>query len=143
MELNRVNQFLANQIVPQEEVPVVNGPEAIKNIVVSNLIDIGRLHKIEDELITYLSRDLNRLSKKEQQSLLRDVDAISSRKEDFAFKVAQEVNKNQFLNKVFNMATTETVVSENGEVFDSSISKEQKNELKTLLIDLLNDNSRV
>lgn len=142
MDLNRVNNFLANQIVPQEESIVINGPEAIKNIVVSNLIDIGRLHKIEDELITYLSKDLKRLSRKEQQSLLRDVDSISARKEDFAFKVAHEVNKNEFLNKVFNMATTETVISENGEVFESSISDEQKTELKALLIDLLNDNSR-
>lgn len=141
MKLDRVNNYLASQSMPEENLPIVNGPEAIKNIVISNLIDIGRLHRIEDELITYLSKDLKRLSRKEQQSLLRDVDNISARKEDFAFKVAHEVNKNEFMHKIFNMANTETVISENGEVFESSISNEEKAHLKALLVDLLNDES--
>ena len=54
------------------------------------------------------------------------------------------MNKNDFLNKVFNMATqsTETVISESGQVFESSITDENRRALQALLIDLVNDQTR-
>ena len=56
MKLNRVNDFLENQMVPaQEENIIINGPEVVKNIVVSNIIDISKLHNIESQLIDCLS----------------------------------------------------------------------------------------
>jgi hypothetical protein len=146
MKLTRVNEFLKkNEICVQQENPILNAPDTIKNIVVSEIIDIARLEKISDELITYLSKDLKRQSRKDQQSFLRDVETIKANKRDFVFNVAKEVNKNDFLNKVFNMATqsSETVISENGEVFESSITEENRKALQALLIDLVNDQTRV
>jgi hypothetical protein len=146
MKLTRVNEFLKkNEICVQQENPILNAPDTIKNIVVSEIIDIARLEKISDELITYLSKDLKRQSRKDQQSFLRDVETIKANKRDFVFNVAKEVNKNDFLNKIFNMATqsSETVISENGEVFESSITEENRKALQALLIDLVNDQTRV
>jgi hypothetical protein len=146
MKLTKVNEFLKkNEICVQQDNPVINAPDTIKNIVVSEIIDIARLEKISDELITYLSKDLKRQSRKDQQSFLRDVEMIKANKRDFVFKVAQEVNKNDFLNKIFSMATqpSETVISENGEVFESSITEENRRTLQALLIDLVNDQTRV
>lgn len=145
MKLTRVNEFLKkNEICVQQDNPVLNAPDTIKNIVVSEIVDIARLEKISDELITYLSKDLKRQSRKDQQSFLRDVETIKANKRDFVFNVAKEMNKNDFLNKVFNMATqtTETVISENGQIFESSITDENRRALQALLIDLVNDQTR-
>ena len=58
MKLTRVNEFLKkNEICVQQDNPVLNAPDTIKNIVVSEIVDIARLEKISDELITYLSKD--------------------------------------------------------------------------------------
>lgn len=144
MELNRVNQFLANLEPPKENDIILNGADVTKNIVVSEIMDIARLTKISQELLSYLSKDMKNLSRKEQQSFWRDVEAVNARKEDFIFKIAQETSKNEFMNKVFNMASqpTEKVISENGEVYESSITDEQRNQLSALLVDLMNAANR-
>lgn len=144
MELNRVNKFLSEIEAPKENDVILNGADVTKNIVVSEIMDISRLTKISDELLTYLSKDMKRLSRKEQQSFWRDVEAVNARKEDFVFKIAQEANKNEFMNKVFNMASQpkEKVISENGEVFESSVTDEQRNQLSALLVDLMNAANR-
>ena len=144
MELNRVNQFLANIEPPKENDIILNGADITRNIVLSEIMDISRLTKISDELLTYLSKDMKRLSRKEQQSFWRDVEAVNARKEDFIVKVAQEANKNEFMKKIFNMASqpTEKVISENGEVYESSITDEQRAQLSTLLVDLMNAANR-
>ena len=48
------------------------------------------------------------------------------------------------MNKIFNMASqpTEKVISENGEVYESSITDEQRAQLSTLLVDLMNAANR-
>ena len=146
MKLNRVNNFLENQITPvQEDNFVINGPEVVKNIVVSNIIDITKLHNIESQLIDKLSKDINTLSRKEAQFLLRDIDAVSARKENFTLSVARDVQKDDWMKKIFQMATNEeqeTVISENGEVFKSSVTEDDKKMLKAILVDLLNDKTR-
>ena len=146
MKLNRVNDFLENQMVPaQEENIIINGPEDVKNIVVSNIIDISKLHNIESQLIDCLSKDIHRLSRKEQQYLLRDIDAVSARKENFTLDVAKSVQKDEWMQKIFQMAAKEeqeTVISENGEVFKSSVTEDDKKMLKAILVDLLNDKTR-
>lgn len=145
MKFNRVNAFLKkNEIVPAQDNYVINAPDSIKNIVVSEIIDIGRLDKISDELITYLSKDLKRQSRKDQQSLLRDVEMVKANKRDFVFNVAKEMNKNEFLEKIFQAATqpTETVIAEDGTVFESTITEEQRAELQKLLVDMVNDKTR-
>ena len=146
MKLNRVNDFLENQVAPaQEENIIINGPEVVKNIVVSNIIDISKLHNIESQLIDCLSKDIHRLSRKEQQYLLRDIDAVSARKENFTLDVAKSVQKDEWMQKIFQMAAKEeqeTVISENGEVFKSSVTEDDKKMLKAILVDLLNDKTR-
>lgn len=146
MKLTRVNEFLKkNEVaIPQESGIVLNSADAIKNIVMSEIMDIARLDKISDELITYLSKDLKRQTRKEQQSFLRDVEWIKSNKRDFVFRVAQETNKNQFLNKIFTLASQpkEKVISENGEIFESSITEENRLQLSELIRDILDEKTR-
>lgn len=146
MKLTRVNEFLKkNEVaISQESGIVLNSADAIKNIVMSEIMDIARLDKISDELITYLSKDLKRQTRKEQQSFLRDVEWIKSNKRDFVFRVAQETNKNQFLNKIFTLASQpkEKVISENGEVFESSITEENRLQLSELIRDILDEKTR-
>lgn len=147
MKLNRVNEFLKrNEIVVSNDSGIIlNSPDTIKNIVVSEILDIAKLDKISDELISYLSKDLKRQSRKDQQSFLRDVETIKSNKRDFVFRVAQETNKNEFLNKIFNLASQpkQTVISENGEVFESSITEENRAQLSELIRDILNEKTRI
>lgn len=147
MKLNRVNEFLKrNEIVVSNDSGIIlNSPDTIKNIVVSEILDIAKLDKISDELISYLSKDLKRQSRKDQQSFLRDVEMIKSNKRDFVFRVAQETNKNEFLNKIFNLASQakQTVISENGEVFESSITEENRAQLSELIRDILNEKTRI
>ena len=146
MKLTRVNQFLKKyEVEPVEtnNIPL-SSPDTIKNIVVSEIIDIGKLDKISEELITYLSKDLKKQSRKDQQSFLRDVEMIKANKRDFVFKVAQEVNKNDFLNKIFTLASqpSETVIAEDGTVFESGVTEETRQELQKLLVDMVNENTR-
>jgi hypothetical protein len=144
MKLNRVNNYLANIEPIKENEVLVSDADVMKNIVANEIQDITRLSKISSELITYLSRDIAHLSRKEQQSLWRDVEAVNARKEDWVFKIAQEANKNGFINKILDIANqgTEKVISDNGEVFDSSISNENRAQLSAILVDLLNDSTR-
>ena len=144
MKFDKVNNFLSNLEETSETDVVLNGSEVVKNIVVSEILDINRLSQLSKELLTCLSKDIKRLSRKEQQSFWRDVEAVNARKEDFVFKIAQETNKNEFMNKIFNMAAQpkEKVISENGEVFESSVSNETRNQLTALLVDMLNDSTR-
>ena len=145
MKLTRVNNFFKkNEIIPVDNSIVLDAPETVKNIVVSEIIDIGRLDKISDELITYLSKDLKRQSRKDQQSLLRDVEMVKANKRDFVFNVAKEMNKNEFLERIFAAATTptETVIAEDGTVFESPITDDQRLELQKLLVDMINDKTR-
>jgi len=144
MRLDRVQQYL-NQIDPaQENEIILDGPETLKGIMVSELTDIQRLSKLSSELITYLSKDVKRLTRKEQQSLWRDVEAVNARKEDFVFKMAQEANKNTYINQLLEIANkpNEKVITENGEVFGSSITSEQRNNLTAILVDLMNDEAQ-
>lgn len=148
MKLPRVSKFLQDNDVscaPSETKVILNSPDTIKNIVVSEIIDIAKLDKISDELITYLSKDLKKQSRKDQQSFLRDVEWIKSNKRDFIFKVAQETTKNQFLNKIFELASEpkQTVISENGEIFESSITNETRIHLSELITDILNEKTRI
>lgn len=148
MKFSRVNNYLQKRkeeiSIPQDNGIILNSPDTIKNIVINEITDIARLESISDELITYLSKDLKRQSRKDQQSFLRDVEMIKSNKRDFIFRVAQETNKNDFLNKIFNLATQpkETVISEDGTVYESSITDEDRKNLQTLLIDIVNDKTR-
>jgi len=145
MKLTHVNEFFKKNelVVPQQDAPCYS-PDTIKNIVVSEIIDIARLDKISDELITYLSKDLKRQTRKDQQSFLRDVEVIKANKRDFVFRVAQETNKNEFLHKIFQLAEQpkQTVISENGEVFESSITDENRLQLAKLVNDILNEKTR-
>jgi hypothetical protein len=145
MKLTRVNEFLKkNEVIPVDNSIILDAPETVKNIVLSEIIDIGRLDKISDELITYLSKDLKRQSRKDQQSLLRDVEMVKANKRDFVFNVAKEMNKNEFLERIFAVATqpSETVIAEDGTVFESVITEDQRLELQKLLVDMVNDKTR-
>jgi uncharacterized NAD(P)/FAD-binding protein YdhS len=144
MKLNRVNDFLSKlEPIPENEL-VLDGTDVMKNILVSEVMDISRLSRISQELVTYLSKDLKNLSRKDQQSFWRDVETVLARKEDWFFKVTQEANKNNFVKQILDITnqSNEKVISENGEVFDSSITDENRTQLSALLVDLLNDTNR-
>ena len=147
MSLDRVNKFLANIEEEEKQLKeiqansvVLDGASVMRNIVISEIKDIARLSSLSSELLNYLSKDLKKLSRKEQQYFWRDVEAVNARKEDWIFKISQEASKNEFIKKLLNLASqpTETVVSENGEVFPSSVTEEEKTKLRALIVDLLN-----
>lgn len=145
MKFNKVNEFLSKLEPVSETDVVLNGPDVIKNIVVSEIMDINRLSALSSELLTILSKDIKSLSRKEQQSFWKDVEAVNARKEDFVFKIAQESNKNNFMQKILNLSAqpNEKVISENGEVFESSVTDETRTQLQALLVDMLNDTTRI
>lgn len=144
MKFNRVNKFLNNLEPVSETEIILDGSEVMKSILVSEVRDINRLSNLSSELLNYLAKDVKTLSRKEQQYFWKDVESVLARKEDWFFKVAQEANKSSFVQKILDMANkpSETVISEDGEVFESSITEENRNQLSNLLIDLLNDNTR-
>lgn len=146
MRLNKVNQFLKKNVVEAPVAqPLLSSGDTIKNIVVSEIININKLDKISEELIDYLSKDLKKQSRKDQQSLLRDIEVIKSNKRDFVFNVAKEMQKNEFLHRIFVASTqpSETVIAEDGTIFQSEITPDTKRELQAILIDLINDKTRV
>lgn len=144
MKLSKVNDFLSNiEEVPANEI-ILDGAEVMKNILVSEVTDISRLSKLSSELLDQLSKDVKKLSRKEQQYFWKDVEAVLARKEDWFFKVTQEANKNGLVNKIIDIANkpTEKVITEDGVVFESSITEENRTQLSNLLIDILNDQTR-
>ena len=125
---------------------ILSGPDTIKNILVNETIKLNKLEQVEAELINYLtdSREMRKLSRKEQQSLLRDIVSIQTNSRDFIFKVAEMSHKNEFLKQVLELAQgpKEVVVSESGEVFESSITEDDRKHLTELVRDILNDQTR-
>ena len=87
---------------------------------------------------------MKKLSRKEQQSLLRDIVTIQTNSRDFIFKVAELSSKNEFLKKILDLTQgpREVVVSENGEVFESSIDDKDRKRLAEILRDAMNDITR-
>lgn len=145
MKLNKVNEFLANiDEIPSNEI-ILDGADVMKNILISEVSDISRLSKLSSELLTQLSKDVKKLSRKEQQYFWKDVEAVLARKEDWFFKVTQEANKNGLVNKILDIANTPTekVITEDGVVVESSITQENRTQLSNLLIDLLNEQTRI
>lgn len=147
-DLSRVNNLLnkKEEVAPQETGIILSGPDTIKNILVNETIKLNKLEQVEAELINYLtdSREMRKLSRKEQQSLLRDIVSIQTNSRDFIFKVAEMSHKNEFLKQVLELAQgpKEVVVSESGEVFESSITEDDRKHLTELVRDILNDQTR-
>lgn len=148
--LNKVNEYLnkKNEVPEKMETGIIlSGPDTIKNILINEVVKLDKLEQVSAELINYLtdSREMRKLSRKEQQSLLRDIVAIQTNSRDFIFKVAELSSKNEFLKKVLDLAAgpKEVVISEDGqEVFESSITEADRKKLAELLRDMLNDQTR-
>ena len=149
-KLTKVNEFLKKK---EEQVPevketgiILNGPDTIKNILINETIKLNKLEQVSAELLTYLtdSKAMKKLSRKEQQSLLRDIVTIQTNSRDFIFKVAELSSKNEFLKKILDLTQgpKEVVISENGEVFESSIDEKDRKRLAEILRDVMNDKTR-
>ena len=149
-KLTKVNEFLKKK---EEQVPevketgiILNGPDTIKNILINETIKLNKLEQVSAELLSYLtdSKAMKKLSRKEQQSLLRDIVTIQTNSRDFIFKVAELSSKNEFLKKILDLTQgpREVVVSENGEVFESSIDDKDRKRLAEILRDAMNDITR-
>lgn len=149
-KLTKVNEFLKKK---EEQVPevketgiILNGPDTIKNILINETIKLNKLEQVSAELLTYLtdSKAMKKLSRKEQQSLLRDIVTIQTNSRDFIFKVAELSSKNEFLKKILDLTQgpKEVVISENGEVFESSIDEKDRKRLAEILRDVMNDRTR-
>ena len=149
-KLTKVNEFLKKK---EEQVPevketgiILNGPDTIKNILINETIKLNKLEQVSAELLSYLtdSKAMKKLSRKEQQSLLRDIVTIQTNSRDFIFKVAELSSKNEFLKKILDLTQgpREVVISENGEVFESSIDDKDRKRLAEILRDAMNDITR-
>lgn len=148
MQLNKVNEFLKNQIteVPKETSIVLNGPDAIKNILINETIKLGKLEEVSNELLAYLtdSKEIKRLSYKDKQNLLRTITEIQTNSRDFIFKVAELSSKNAFLQSVLK-ATQEPrqiLTSSNGEQYISTIDEDTRKNLTEILRDIVNERTR-
>lgn len=150
-KLDKVNRFLTKkqmeqQPTAQESSIILNGPDTIKNILINETIKLNKLEQVSGELINHLtdSKEMKRLPRKEQQSLLRDVVAMQTNSRDFIFRVAEMSSKNEFLKQVLELAKgpKEVVLSENGEVFESSITDSDRRHLDEVLRNMLNDQTR-
>ena len=148
-KLTRVNEFLnkKQEISENKETEIIlNGPDTIKNIFLNELIKLNKLEEVSGTLINYLTEDktMKNLSHKEKQSLLRDITVIQTNSRDFIFKVAELSTKNEFIKKLLDITQTKTekVISENGEIIQSSISEDDRKTLTRLLVDLVNDRTK-
>ncbi len=147
-KLTRINEFLNKKEAPitQETGVILNGPDTIKNILINETIKLNKLEQVTAELIHHLtdSKEMKRLPRKEQQALLRDIVSIQTNSRDFIFKVAELSSKNDFLREILKLSqgVTDVVISENGEIFDSSITEQDRKYLSEMLRDILNDQTR-
>lgn len=147
--LTRINDYLAKQppAIPEETEVVLNGPDTMRNILINETVKLSKLEQVSNELIADITDpNVRRLmNQKEKQNLLRLVQEVEKDSRDFIFKVAEMSTKNSFLNEVLKIAQnpTEVVISEDGTVYKSSITEEQRNDLTILLRDILNEQTRL
>ena len=148
-KLDKVNQFLSKKdenIKPVENNIILNGPDTLKNILFNETLKLNKLENVSNQLLDYLtdSKEMKRLSRKEQQSLLRDIVAIQTNSRDFIVKMAEMATKNEVVRQVIQLSKgpKEIVISENGEVFDSSITETDRRRLEDLLRTMLDDKTR-
>lgn len=145
-KLSKVNQFLQgmneqNNIM--ESNVVLSGPDAIKNILINETLKLGKLEKVSNELLNYLtdSKVIKKLSYKEKQYLFNQINTVQNNSRDFIFRVAELSNKNAFLQEVLKLAEgpKEILVSESGEKYISTIDDETRRNLSEILIDIVNE----
>lgn len=147
-KLSRINQYINSNLpsVQKENNIVLNGPDTIKNILINETIKLGKLEQVSSELLADITDPKVRrtMTRREKEGLVRLLQEITKDSRDFIFKVAEMSTKNSFLEEVLKLAQgpTEKVISENGEVFESSITEEQRKDLTILLRDVLNEQTR-
>lgn len=145
--LRRVNNFLAENAIKDEQAcnTVLNGPDALKNILINETIKLNRLEQVSVQLINYLTEhnQLKKLSHKEKQSLLMDISEIQNNSRDFIFKVAELSSKNVFLQEILklNQQTTHIETSVTGEKYLSSIDDDTRRNLTELLRTVVIENT--
>lgn len=147
-KLTRINEFLNKKEDVSQETEtgiILSGPDTIKNILVNETIKLNKLECVSAELLNYItdSKIIKQLSYKEKQNLLRTITDIQINSRDFIFKVAEMSAKNEFLKEVLKLSKgTEKVISESGQVIDSSITEEDRKHLSQLIRDFLNEETR-
>ena len=149
-KLTKVTEFLNKkeevENKPQENTLILNGPDTLKNILLNETLKLNKLEHVENQLIEYLtdSKEMKKLSRKEQQSLLRDIVAIQTNSRDFIVKMAEMATKNSVIKQIIEISSgpKEVVISENGEVFESSISEQDRRRLDDVLRNMLDDRTR-
>jgi hypothetical protein len=146
-KLSNVNNFMKkieeadNQI---ETDIVLSGPDAIKNILVSETIKLSKLQSVSNELLSYLtdSKVIKQLSYKEKQNLFNTISNTENNSRDFIFRVAELANKNAFLQEVLKLAEKpkdQIITSENGETYITTIDDETRRNLSEIIRDVIND----
>ena len=139
-KLKRVNDFLnnSNNSDNQNEINVVlDGTNALSNILISETVKLSKLEQVSNQLINYLtdSKQLSKLTHKEKQSLLMDISEVQNNSRDFIFKVAELAAKNKFLQEVLQLNNKQNHIetSINGECYISSIDDSTRRHLTELL----------
>lgn len=147
-KLTRINEFLnkKDEVSEVKETGIIlSGPDTVKNILINETIKLNKLECVSAELLNYItdSKIIKQLSYKEKQNLLRTITDIQINSRDFIFKVAEMSVKNEFLKEVLKLSRgTEKVISESGEVVDSSITEEDRKHLSQIVRDFLNEETR-
>lgn len=147
-KLTRINEFLnkKDEVSEVKETGIIlSGPDTVKNILINETIKLNKLECVSAELLNYItdSKIIKQLSYKEKQNLLRTITDIQINSRDFIFKVAEMSAKNEFLKEVLKLSRgTEKVISESGEVVESSITEEDRKHLSQIVRDFLNEETR-
>lgn len=148
-ELDRVNKFLQNEknnIVPLQNEIIVSGPDTLRSIMYNETNKLNKLEMASNILLDYIcdAKQIKALTYKEKQQTLRLIADMANNSRDFMIKMAELSSKNEFLKELLNQATKtkETVISENGEVFETLIDEDARKLLSEMVRNVVNERVR-
>ena len=146
--LEKINNFLKNieiKSAPAEEI-VLQGPDTLRNILEHETQKLAFLEQVNSALLYQVANPkvIKKLSYKEKKELLRFLSDIQNDSRNFIINMASLCAKNSFFDEVLKLskAPTVTVVSDNGETFESLITEERRKELTEMLRDEINTRAR-
>lgn len=147
--LDRVNKFLEDskkEVVPVENQVLMGGLDMMKNIVGMEFNNMAKLESMRTILINIICdpRRIRGKTDKEIESLFKLVENSIKDKRDFFLKMSELSSKSKFMEEFLKQSsqTKETVISENGEIYETLIDEDSRKNLSEILRGIINDRVR-